>query len=216
MRVFGFIVITIYFMALLSRFDNFYYHKYISYPEEQGHWYCAFFTGGKLQALALLTKDILLISILPLPILIFLQIALYRAIVHSSQQFQLDANRIRTMKRVRKTFCTVILAFFVLTVPAGTYFVVINGIIYYTSYVTKYTLELSRFFNILLTLNSCVNPLIYSKIHRRCSLCRWMRRQSTQGLCRWIRRQSTHGSHTADTDQASVIELQNISGENAP
>ena len=196
LKVVTIIVVSVYFMALLSSFDEFYLAKYMPYPKEQGHWHCDV-TASSFLWLILSIKNGLIIFGLPLPILIMLHIVSFRAIVHSSQQFQLDANRIRTIKRVRKTFCTIILVFFVLIVPAGTYFVVFSCIKYIKpSIVNEHLYTLARFFNILVSLNSCGNPLIYSKIYRRCSWCR---------SC--MRSQSTHGRHTGATIQANEIEL---------
>ena len=207
MKLIALIVMIVYFIALLSTSPTFLYRKYLPNPWQLRfhfgpYWICEL-NSSKMIILGLLIKDALLIGVIPLPILIMLHIATYRAIMKSSQQFQLDANRMRTLKRVRKTFFVVIITFFSLTFPPCIYFLSVHcminfkpSMLYYKEHIL---VPLTRFFNILVSLNSVVNPLIYSKIHRRFS-----------GVRCCARRRASEGRHS-NTAQTYVVELQRVS-----
>ena len=173
-----FIVIVIYASASLLNFAEFFYMKYIPYPRP-GHEhlnFCSWLPLSKYSSemLAVIIKNAVLISFAPLPILILLHISSYHAIAKSAQQFQLDNRRIHKMRKIRKTFSAVVVIFFALSVPTEIYSVTIVSIVkFYPNMMRtiKYRFHIDRFFNTIISLNSCANPLIYAKVHRRLSRC---------------------------------------------
>ena len=206
MKTVALIVIGVYFLAMVSNGFEFYRKEYKPYPNQPRYWACSVNLYVK-QWLILSIKNSLLSSFIPLPILITLQVATYRAIVKSARQFQVDSNRMRTMKRVRESFCIVILAFFLLTFPVSIFSITAYSILNVNPHIRSDSLnllyQLSNFFNKLLTLNSCVNSLIYSKIHRRCVRCCWE-----------ARRRSLRGRQEMNTTKNYVIELHSFAAEN--
>ena len=112
------LIIMIYIVALLLNFNNFYY---MSYENISGHEFC-FITGNGDMLFAKQLIDPFMISFIPLPIIVTLHILSYRAIVQSAERFQLDTNRVRTMKKVRRTFCFVTIVGFLLTSPSQLFY----------------------------------------------------------------------------------------------
>ena len=116
-----------------------------------------------------------MISFIPFPTIMALHIFSYRAIHTSAKQFNLDQQRIRTMKQIRKTFFTVVIVFFVLTVPTDIYYIVYGYIAtFYPGIFSKnYSLfnKMGIFFTLANSFNSCANPFVYAKIHRRFPRC---------------------------------------------
>ena len=112
-------------------------------------------------------------SFIPIPIIILVQILSYRELTKSSNQFELGLNHIRRLKEVAKTFTKITICFFLLTTPAVVYFVLVQ----YIGRSHRHLLRLHhrvfstlpRCFNILVAVNSCINPFLYSKIQRRFS-----------------------------------------------
>ena len=189
------LIIIIYIVALLLNFNNFYY---MSYENISGHEFC-FITGNSDMLFAKQLIDPFMISFIPLPIIVTLHVLSYRAIVQSAERFELDTNRVRTMKKVRRTFCIVIVVFFLLTSPSqAVYFTLTFIWKFYPHLTPKYTVlrNLDIFLNLLLSFNSCANPFIYAKLHRRFSRC----------LC-CIRRRLVQGRSAR---AAYVVELQQM------
>ena len=98
--------------------------------DQLGYWTCDL-KFDTMQWLIISIKNTLLVNSLPLPILITLQVATYRAIMKSAQQFQLTLHRIRTMKQIRKTFFIVILAFFLPIFPAAIFYPIVYSILHF-------------------------------------------------------------------------------------
>ena len=124
-------------------------------------------------------KSALLMNFIPLAVVVITQIVSYRAIKKSAEQFNFNEARVKTMKRIRKTFIRVAILFFTLVTPASTTLI----FLYYT-YIfhrdffelhCELPLKLYPFFNLLLAVNSIVNPFIYAKIQKRFRLCEHFR-----------------------------------------
>ena len=115
-------------------------------------------------------KNSLLISFIPLPILLALQILSYQAISKSARQFHLSNNKLRTTKQVRKTFFAIIVVFLGLTAPSEIYAVTIEALFIFKQDMlppTTLSEKLVLCYNLLISFNSCVNPFIYTKVHKR-------------------------------------------------
>ena len=110
-----------------------------------------------------------LISLFPLMLICIFQILTYRELQRSIHKFPPNSNRIRTMKRVLRTFIVVAAVFFCLTTPYCMFrllgfWVQIIGVLS-TDVISK----MYRSFALLMTINSAVNPLIYGKVHKKLS-----------------------------------------------
>ena len=110
-----------------------------------------------------------LISLFPLMLICIFQILTYRELQRSTHNFPPNSNRIRTMKRVLRTFIVVAAVFFCLTTPYCMFrllgfWVQIIGVLS-TDVISK----MYRSFALLMTINSAVNPLIYGKVHKKLS-----------------------------------------------
>ena len=159
---------------------------------------------------ALQIKNLLMVSFIPFPILMALHIISYRAINHSQQQFNLDERRVQTMKKIRKTFFTVVCVFTLLTAPTVTYYMIVTYILKFKNliFLKNETLifQLNRFFTLLLSCSNCVNPFIYAKIHRRLQRCLQPNQQTTT-IARSVQRtQATDIQISGEVNHA--IELQ--------
>ena len=88
----------------------------------------------------------------------------------------LDSRRLKKDKKITKMFVILVSMFFILTMPYAIYYT-------YTTYLLKYKPEYyfeniqtvaSNNTELFITMafNSCVNPIIYSKIYRHCFCCR--------------------------------------------
>ena len=121
-------------------------------------------------------KTALLMNFLPLTAIVLTQILSYRAIKKSADQFNFDAVRIRKMKKVRKTFIRVVIVFFTLVTPASTCLIIFNYLykfhVYFLLRHRDLITTLVKYFNLLVAVNSIVNPFIYAKIQRRFRPCR--------------------------------------------
>ena len=172
-KVIGGIVLTIYIFALALSYEQFAYFTYKRKGSKDG--WCIW-NGTLMLFIPLSIKNALLMNILPLTTIIIIQILSYRAIKKSALQFNFDAARVKTLKKVRKTFIKVVIVFFTLVEPSSTYMIAYYYIALYerNTFHTNFELlwGLRRFFNLLLALNSVVNPFIYAKIQRRFSLYR--------------------------------------------
>ena len=164
------IVMIIYLISFGTSFPMFYYSTYKWYPGN--YWKCNL-NIGRGARLVTAVKDALMTSFIPIPIIILVQILSYRELTKSSNQFELGLNHIRRLKEVAKTFTKITICFFLLTTPAVVYFVLVQ----YIGRSHRHLLRLHhrvfstlpRCFNILVAVNSCINPFLYSKIQRRFS-----------------------------------------------
>ena len=166
-----FITILAYVVACLINYAEFYFVKYKPYPGHTQHHYC-YWKGSSILLFTVYLKNSLLISFIPLPILVALHFLSYKAILKSAQQFNMDNNRLKTMKQVRKTFFVVIVIFFCLTVPTEIQTVVVVAFWNFKQDMlppVTLLVKLATFFDLLHSFNSCANPFIYAKIHKKLS-----------------------------------------------
>ena len=144
-------------------------NQWSSTQEVSDHWKCRW-NVTKMSRVVLKIKNAILTSFIPSPILLVLQVLSYHAIKKSMQKFKLDFNRINTLKRLRKTFFTIVLIFIILTFPKEINCVIIQCLRRFFPHrlpALKLIHKLRLFFTLLHSLNTCINPFIYAKIHRK-------------------------------------------------
>ena len=126
------------------------------------------------------TKPILISSIIllivaiyvPLVLVVTLQVFSYKALLNSTSNNQIASQpaRVQRIRRVNRTFLLVIITFFLMTLPIG----IITPWVYYGMFFKGEKVVADKdntFFQVasmsqlLLTANSSVNPIIYSKVH---------------------------------------------------
>ena len=103
------------------------------------------------------------ISFLPMIIIVTVQILSYKELQKSARQCRASSNRDRYVKKVFRTFVIIVVTFFVLATP----FCILELLVFWTGpSVVPSNANLYRSFILLLSINSCANPLIYGRIHR--------------------------------------------------
>ena len=152
-------------MASLVTLPEFYFMKFIPNGEQSSH--CFRMLGPKSEQAYLASWNTISIF-LPLMTIIIIQYHAYNVLKHSSDQLTKDAIRIRSLKKVFRTFLVVIAVFFLLTAPATIFDLYVWHIMVHHRpiFVSKVSFfhKLRCIFYIILSLNSCVNPLIYANL----------------------------------------------------
>ena len=166
------IVAVTYALASLFNLPEFFFFRYLPKKGELTHPICYF--GASSMFFVATIKNSLFVSFVPLPIILILQMLSYNAITRSARQFQWNSHRVRTIKSVRQTFSAVVAIFFFLTAPTEIFGVTIVCIWKFAPSMMppmRTYDTLARLFNLLLSCNSCANPFIYAKIHRKFTRC---------------------------------------------
>ena len=89
----------------------------------------------------------------------------YKEVQRSARQFGENSNHLRNMRKVLRTFNMVVGVFFFLTTPLCIYALLFLWALKDVPIAQK--AKMLRLFVVLLSFNSCANPLIYGKIHKR-------------------------------------------------
>ena len=115
----------------------------------------------------------ILYEILPLMLIMGFNYTAFRILREQMKSFDGNSNtkRCSVLKKASKTFCLVAVAFFVCTLPAAIFQVTTRYLVVYDlEYVKRHMKDISRAHNYLVKLtnvNSCLNPVIYSKVHMK-------------------------------------------------
>ena len=168
-KLVGLFAMFLYGLALFSNFAEFSYMEYAPNLNRSGTWYCIN-TQVERFSFLLSIKNALLASYIPIPIIVIIQLKSYGALQTSGSQFYHDRNIIKRLKRIRKTFKIASTSFFILVAPADTFFLFVGYIISFHPQLWNSNVhllsKLARFINLVVSLNSCVNPFIYAKVQR--------------------------------------------------
>ena len=141
-----------------------YYSSYIPHFGSPKHWFCTWDSDATNKCLTVL---VCLISFVPMSVICFVQTLTYRELQRSSRQFGENSQRIRTMKKVLRTFTIIAAVFFLLTTPLCVFSLLYFWALENINISKKTAFDLYKSFILIMTINSCANPVIYSRIHTK-------------------------------------------------
>ena len=164
----------IYLISFAATYPIFQSRKFSRHPISENHWKCSL----PISRDALLSMSIahyMILIVIPLIIIIGSQLLSFRELKKSTRQFGADSNRLRTLRSVLNTFVAVVVVFFALMIPSQIFsayfqYLMIHELEYLVKNLVLYA-DISRYINLVLAFNSCINPLIYAKIYRRFPTC---------------------------------------------
>ena len=172
------LVVLIYIFALIIRIPKIYYRSY--YPDQTSknesiyvNYICQMTWPGDLDRLVYGTVWALLYEIIPLFLIIGFNFTAFRKLKQQMKSIDLKSNarRLAILRKASKTFCLVVVLFFICTLPSAVYYITIRYLVVYDlEYATRHLKDISRAHNYLVkltNLNSCLNPVIYAKVHTK-------------------------------------------------
>ena len=177
-RTISSITLLIYIIALTISFPFFYYNKYEPHPESCNKWKCKWKPPGvpetRKYSLIIAACQSTFVIFLPLFLIVVVQLLTYMHLTQSARRRRStvqDVARIKELNRVSGVFATIAGVFFTLTLPSSIFILIFwHYVIHDFTFVLRHRHlmnDLSGIFNILLATNSCVNPLLYAKIHKK-------------------------------------------------
>ena len=145
-----------------------YHASYKAHQDVTDHWTCASEMDPKFEQLYMTALEVL-VTYIPLIVISITQFFAYKSLKRSTELFGKSDKRMRIMKQVFNTFIIVIVVFFLLTTPVSFL------ILFYYWYHDKKYLEahlnliddIFGVLNLFVSMNSCVNPLIYGGVNDR-------------------------------------------------
>ena len=154
--------IVIYLLSICAVIPFMYHHIYETHVSFSKNWQCKL----KLDLHGYLTAFDIFVSAIPMIIICVVQTQTYKQLQRSARQFRGSSNRIRTMKRVFRTFAVVAAVFFLLTTPLSIFKVVFVWVLS-KGKMSPIIPHTYHSLTLLMAMNSCANPLIYGRIHIR-------------------------------------------------
>ena len=111
----------------------------------------------------------LMITFVPFVLISLIQLFAYKALKQSVTKFNKNSQQMLRMKRVFKTFTTVAATFFCLSMPLSVYTLIDLWCMGKEFRRANLSLRGRLFaaFTVLLSLNTCANPLIYGRLHKK-------------------------------------------------
>ena len=161
-------MIGIYTISIFAVLPEYHYASYIPHPKQKDHWICKSTMDMNFER-AYMTSLELLVVYIPLVVISVTQYHAYKSLQQSAIQFGMTNRRMRIMKQVFNTFIIVVAVFFLLTTPISFL------ILFYYWYNDREYLksnedlinDIFSALNLLVTMNSCVNPVIYGSVNDR-------------------------------------------------